>query len=389
MKFKIAAALGLFLTGAASAATIESLSPVSSVDGTEIIPVSHPLGGSVYETRSATISQVNSFFLAAANTWLAANTFSNTLDATSPTSGTLIVSGGVGVAKSVWANGIVHANSTTDSSSTSTGSIISLGGAGIAKNLYVGGTANISGVATFTSAPYFAAPPINNALNGYIKGNGASAETASLTIPATDLSGTLIAARFPAFSGDVTTSAGALVNTLATVNSNVGTYGSASSIPSLTVTAKGLVTAASATPVIAPAGTLSGPTLAPGVTASSLTSFGNIFALNVNNLLVSSYAPTIISGCGGTATISANNGPAAFRVTIGSTPSASCVIGLPTAANGWNCYVSDTTTSSTSVFLQKMTTSTASSATLTNYNSAATATTYPVNDVLSVSCFAY
>jgi len=45
---------------------------------------------------------------------------------------------------------------------------------------------------------------------------------------------------------------------LATVNSNVGSFGSSTSIPSFTVNGKGLVTAASGNAVIAPAGTLTG-----------------------------------------------------------------------------------------------------------------------------------
>ncbi len=75
-------------------------------------------------------------------------------------------------------------------------------------------------------------------------------------------------------TGDVTTSGAAA--TLATVNANVGSFGSSTSIPSFTVNAKGLLTAASGNAVIAPAGTLSGATLAAGVTASSLTSVGTL-----------------------------------------------------------------------------------------------------------------
>ncbi len=80
-----------------------------------------------------------------------------------------------------------------------------------------------------------------------------------------------------ALTGDGTaTGPGSAALTLATVNSNVGSFGSSTSIPSLTVNAKGLVTAASGNAVVAPAGTLSGATLAAGVTASSLTSVGTI-----------------------------------------------------------------------------------------------------------------
>lgn len=73
------------------------------------------------------------------------------------------------------------------------------------------------------------------------------------TTNASDLSsGTLAAARLPAFSGDITTSAGSASTTLATVNSNVGSFGSATAATVFTVNAKGLVTAAS-TATITPA----------------------------------------------------------------------------------------------------------------------------------------
>jgi len=58
-------------------------------------------------------------------------------------------------------------------------------------------------------------------------------------------SGTLLAARMPALTGDVTTSAGAIATTLATVNSNVGSFGDSTHVGAFTVNGKGLVTAAS------------------------------------------------------------------------------------------------------------------------------------------------
>lgn len=61
---------------------------------------------------------------------------------------------------------------------------------------------------------------------------------------ASDLStGTIPAGRMPALTGDITTSSGAVVTTLATVNSNVGSFGSTSAVPVITVNGKGLITA--------------------------------------------------------------------------------------------------------------------------------------------------
>jgi hypothetical protein len=78
-------------------------------------------------------------------------------------------------------------------------------------------------------------------------------------------------------SGDVTGSGStAITTTLATVNSNVGTFGSSTAIPIITANAKGLGTAYSTAAVIAPAGTLTGATLAANVLASSLTSVGTL-----------------------------------------------------------------------------------------------------------------
>lgn len=95
-----------------------------------------------------------------------------------------------------------------------------------------------------------------------------------------------------ALTGDATASGpGSVALTLATVNSNTGSFGSSTSIPSFTVNGKGLITAASSNVVVAPAGTLSGTVLNSTVVTSSLTSLGvqsqalNMGSFNINALL--------------------------------------------------------------------------------------------------------
>jgi len=123
---------------------------------------------------------------------------------------------------------------------------------------------------------------------------GASGTVASSTIGqvaiytgTTTVTGSTLlpAANEPAHTGDVTNTAGSLAMTLATVNGSPTTVGSSTSIPTLTVNGKGLVTSTAPNAVIAPAGTLTGATLASGVTASSLTSVGTIAGLTVTGSL--------------------------------------------------------------------------------------------------------
>lgn len=114
---------------------------------------------------------------------------------------------------------------------------------------------------------------------------GATGAGFTVALSTSTITGTLGAARMPALTGDITTSAGAVATTLATVNSNVGSFGSSTSIPTFTVNGKGLITAASGNVVIAPAGTLTGTALASNVITSSLTgasggSFGTAAYVN-------------------------------------------------------------------------------------------------------------
>jgi hypothetical protein len=120
----------------------------------------------------------------------------------------------------------------------------------------------------------------------------------TITVGTTSLSFTelSVAPQTVTFIGDVTgTGAGTISLTLDTVNTNTGSFGSSTSIPSFDVNAKGLITAAGSHAVVAPAGTLTGTTLASNVLNSSLTSVGTLADLTVTNTITGS-----VSGNAGT-----------------------------------------------------------------------------------------
>lgn len=121
-------------------------------------------------------------------------------------------------------------------------------------------------------------------------GTDATQTLTNKSIGAAQLTGTLQSAQFPALTGDMTTTAGGLATTLATVNANVGSFGSTTQCISLTANAKGLLTAVSAaTCAPAWASIASKPTTVSGfgitdalVTTNNLSDLGNAATARTN-----------------------------------------------------------------------------------------------------------
>jgi hypothetical protein len=80
--------------------------------------------------------------------------------------------------------------------------------------------------------------------NNFLTGLNADGTFTNAQPSFSNLSGSVTCAQEPAFTGDVTTSAGTCANVLATVNANVGSFGSATQASTFTVNGKGLITAA-------------------------------------------------------------------------------------------------------------------------------------------------
>lgn len=72
-------------------------------------------------------------------------TIAVTTQATSSTTGALIVSGGVGIAKNVYVAGAANITVTTAATSSTTGALVVSGGAGIAGNAHIAGNAVVCG----------------------------------------------------------------------------------------------------------------------------------------------------------------------------------------------------------------------------------------------------
>jgi hypothetical protein len=126
----------------------------------------------------------------------------------------------------------------------------------------------------------FSAGTITANLTGNVSGSSGSTTGNAATATALATGRTIaitgdLAYTSPTFDGTGNVTAAGTLATVATP----GSTGSSTAIPIVTINAKGLTTSITTAAVIAPAGTLSGNTLAAGVTASSLTSLGTIASL--------------------------------------------------------------------------------------------------------------
>lgn len=111
-------------------------------------------------------------------------------------------------------------------------------------------------------------------------------------------------------------------------------------------------------------------------------------------MLTSDTAPTISSGFGTSPSISAENGPSSFLIDVGTGGSATGgVIGLPTAATGWNCFVHNQTDWAAGDAARGMTAQTSETTTTVTIenqlHSDGVALAWTASDILLVSCFAY
>ncbi len=143
--------------------------------------------------------------------------------------------------------------------------------------------------------------------------------------------------RRSALTGDITASAGSNTTTLATVNSNVGSFGSATQASTFTVNAKGLITAASNVTVTPAVGSITG--LGTGVATALAINTGSAGAFVTFNGALGTPLSGTVTNLTGTASINING-------TVGATtPNTGSFTTVTTTGNIELGNASDTTVS--------------------------------------------
>lgn len=175
----------------------------------------------------------------------------------------------------------------------------------------------------------------------------------------TDLTGSLACSQHPALTGDITTSAGACATTLATVNSNTGTFGSATKASIITVNAKGLVTAASEATVTPAVGSITGlgTNVATGLANTTNGAGGFVTADGTATLTNKTIAGSQITGA-----YTANGQTMATARLLGRTTASSGAVEEISIGSGLTLAAGSLSASGGSTWLRKTTTYTAASA---------------------------
>lgn len=262
----------------------------------------------------------------------------NSTSSTSTTTGALRVSGGAGIAGAVYAGSVYDSGNRVVSTSSGAGNL-TISGAGISLTATGPGATSVgsaTAIPVITVDAYgrvtaLSTASVSSTLNiAGSSGTGSVALTSqSLSIAGgtgitTSASGQTITVTNSGVTGlsssgtgnlTVSASTGSVTVSLPATGPGSASVGSSTAIPVITTDAYGRVSSTSTAAVVAPAGTLTGSTLASGVTASSLTSvgtitsgtwsgsFGAVSGANLTNLTAGNLSGTIPSAVLGNSTL--------------------------------------------------------------------------------------